>query len=285
MTNPTERARTSILVPIDLSSGGSTAFLHALALALAFKARLTVLHVGPEHHRDVPWARYPSVRGALAAWGRIPPDSSREAVAAATGIEVHKASMRDRDPAEGLVRYLRSRTVDLLVLGTKARPGWLQLFRHSEAQVIARETRLPTLFVQHARSGFVEPDTGTVRLRRVLLPFADEPKPDPAIQNCASLLAAAHAGEAEPATVTLLNLGSRPRWPETPEHAGVEWSREKADGDLVTSIVSAAERLDADLVVVPDEGPQGTWEAIWGSVTEQVVRGGGRPVLAIPVSI
>ncbi len=131
----------------------------------------------------------------------------------------------------------------------------------------------------------MEPDTGTVRLRRVLLPFADAPKPDPAIQNCTSLLAAAHAGEAEPATVTLLNLGSRPRWPETPEHAGVEWSREKADGDLVTSIVSAAERLDADLVVVPDEGPQGTWEAIWGSVTEQVVRGGGRPVLAIPVSI
>jgi nucleotide-binding universal stress UspA family protein len=284
MTSPPERGRPSILAPIELSSGGSTAFLHALALALAYKARLTVLHVGPEHHRDVPWSRYPSVRAALAGWGRIPPDSPREAVAPATDVEVHKASMRDRDPAEGLVRYLRSRTVDLLVLGTKARPGWVQLIRHSEAQLIARETRLPTLFVQQGQPGFVDPDTGAVRLRRVLLPFADEPAPDPAIQKCASLLAASRDGDAAPATVTLLHLGARSRWPQVPELAGVEWSQERAEGDFVASILATAERVAADLVVVPDEGPQGTWEGIWGSVTERVVRRAGCPVLAIPVS-
>jgi nucleotide-binding universal stress UspA family protein len=284
MTTSQERGRPSILAPIDLSAGGSTAFLHALALALAQQARLTVLHVGPEHHRDVPWARYPSVRAALAAWGRLPADSPREAVAAATGIEVHKASMRDRDPAEGLVRYLRSRSADLLVLGTRARPGWRQLIRHSEAQLIARETRLPTLFVQNDRPGFLTADTGAIRLRRVLLPFADEPSPEPAIQKCAGLLAAARGGDSEPSTVTLLHLGARSRWPQVPDLAGVEWSRERVEGDFVPAILAAAERLDADLVVIPDEGPQGTWEGIWGSVAERVVRRCGRPVLAIPVS-
>ncbi len=267
MTSQPERGRPSILAPIDLSPGSSTAFLQALALALAYRASLTVLHVGPEHHRDVPWSRYPSVRAALAGWGRIPPDSPREAVAPATGVEVHKASMRDRDPAEGLVRYLRSRTVDLLVLGTKARPGWVQLIRHSEAQLIARETHLPTLFVQQGQPGFVDPDTGAVRLRRVLLPFADEPAPEPAIQKCASLLAASRGGDAAPVTVTLLHLGARSRWPQVPELAGVEWSQERAEGDFVA-----------------DEGPQGTWEGIWGSVTERVVRRAGCPVLAVPVS-
>jgi nucleotide-binding universal stress UspA family protein len=284
MTTAPARDRPSILAPIDLSSESSTAFQHALALALAYEARLTILHVGPEHHRDVPWSRYPSVRAALAAWGRIPPDSPREAVARATGIEVHKASMRDRDPAEGLVRYLRSRAVDLLVLGTKARAGWLQLIHHSEAQVIARETRLPSLFVQHDRPGFVIPETGALRLRQVVLPFADEPSPDPAIQRCASLLAVARGADAEPATVSLLHLGARSRWPQVPELPGVEWSREKAEGNFAPSILAAAERLEADLLVIPDEGPQGTWEGIWGSVTEQVVRRCGRPVLAIPVS-
>jgi universal stress protein A len=52
-------------------------------------------------------------------------------------------------------------------------------------------------------------------------------------------------------------------------------------GDPASSIVSVAEELQADLIVMPTHGRQGIAHVILGSVAERVVREAKRPVLTI----
>ncbi len=54
----------------DFSEASAEAFFHALALALAYKHRLYLLHVkDPEREDD--WSSFPHVREALARWGLV----------------------------------------------------------------------------------------------------------------------------------------------------------------------------------------------------------------------
>jgi nucleotide-binding universal stress UspA family protein len=59
--------------PTDFSEASAEAFAHALALALANKQRLHLLHVKrPED--EASWSSFPHVREALARWGIMAPN-------------------------------------------------------------------------------------------------------------------------------------------------------------------------------------------------------------------
>ena len=65
---------------------------------------------------------------------------------------------------------------------------------------------------------------------------------------------------------------------------GEQWKfvRLHREGDPVDEIVSAADGVRADLIVMPTEGRHGVFAALRGSTTERVLRRVRCPLLAVP---
>ena len=53
-------------------------------------------------------------------------------------------------------------------------------------------------------------------------------------------------------------------------------------GDVVSTILQAADEQQADLIAMPTAGHQGFLDALRGSTTERVLRHAPCPVLAVP---
>jgi nucleotide-binding universal stress UspA family protein len=264
--------------PTDLSRASEVAFAHALRLALAARATLTIFHVaGPEE--NVPWSEFPSVRGMLEGWGLLPPGSPKDAVPA-LGIEVEKIAAHDEDVVQASLSYLAGFPAQLVVLATHGLEGLPRWFARAVAEPLARATQASTLFVPHGARGFVAPDDGRVSLAQVVVPVDKAPRPQAAV-NIADGVAAAL--EAEP-DLHLLHVGSPDDAPalRIPRSSRARWNRVERTGDVVEEIATLANGLPADLVVMATAGRNGFLDALRGSTTERVLRRLACPLLAIP---
>ncbi|MSO84086.1 MAG: universal stress protein [Acidobacteria bacterium] len=129
--------------------------------------------------------------------------------------------------------------------------------------------------------GFVDVNTGEVRLRRILLPIDQHPHPPQALAMLPALVGAFHEG---PVDVELLHVGTAATMPRVhpPKVEGWTWATTLVEGDVVEGILRAAAAGPADLVVLTTEGRRGFLDALRGTTTERVVRGARCPVLALP---
>ncbi|HVP29766.1 MAG TPA: universal stress protein [Myxococcota bacterium] len=264
--------------PTDFSRGSELAFAHALRVALAAKAALTLFHVEPERDRE-PWHEFPGVRTMLARWKLIPPGSPPAAVPA-LGIDVEKIGAHGHDPVSACLAFLEAHPADLVVLSTHGRDGVPRWLHRPVAEPLARESRAATLFVPHGSSGFVSEEDGGVALGRLLIPVDHAPPAEGAVEFVAALCAALGV---EPA-VTLLHVGDPDDAPAVrlpDDRRG--WSRLEVEGrDALEEIVRVADMLPADLIAMATTGHEGFLDALRGSTTERVLRRAGRPLLAVP---
>ncbi|HET6518650.1 MAG TPA: universal stress protein [Geminicoccaceae bacterium] len=275
----------AVLHPTDFSAASDLAFAHALRIALAARAQFDILHVEPADPRDVDWTGFPGVRATLAEWGLLAADSPPEAVAERLGVRIRKVDLVDRDPVRGIVRFAEEHPVDLIVLATHGREGLPRWLHGSVAEPVVRRTHAPTLLLPHGARGFVEPETGRVRLSRMLVPIDHEPRPGRAVER-AWRLARTLGAAAEGLRLTLLHVGdaaAAPRVHPPAEATGHVETLARHGDDVVGAIVDAAAELDADLVVMATRGHRGLLDTLRGSTTEQVLRRVSRPVLAVPV--
>jgi nucleotide-binding universal stress UspA family protein len=67
------------------------------------------------------------------------------------------------------------------------------------------------------------------------------------------------------------------------DEAGIEYDVEESSGDPADAIVSTADELDADLIVVGGRKRSPAGKALFGSVTQSVILGANRPVMATGV--
>lgn len=261
----------SIAHPTDLSAQGMTAFEHALGLALANHCRLDVLHVSrPGEPSD--WNAFPRVREVLRRWGLIGADAPVEAITDATGVEVRKAGIQDHDPAGGLLRYLGEHRSQLLVMASHGRAGLDRLLNSSVSAELAQSSLVPTLILGPSSRPFVDPQTGRIDIRRILVPVDHDPDPGEAAFRLEDL------AERLGVTLDFVHVGgTAPRL----------WDRERSqravrllDGPVVETLLAEAD--GAGLVAMPMVGPRGFLDAVRGSTTEQLVRRAACPVLAIP---
>lgn len=269
----------TILHPSDFSAGSDVAFGHALKGALVAKARLVLLHVEAGEDRTE-WEDFPGVRDTLERWGLIPPGSDRGAVPA-LGIEVGKVLGHGPSPEKSILGYLERHPVDLIVLAVHQHPGAAHWLHRSVAEPVARESGAMTLFVPHGVPGFVARDTGAVSLKNILIPIAATPRPQPALAGAARL---ARRLNCPAGTFTLLHVGESGSTPavQTPEVAGWTWRNETRQGDVIETILRAAEETSADLIVMATDGRNGFLDALRGSHSERLIRRAKCPLLAIP---
>lgn len=272
-----------IFHPTDFSPASEVAFIHALKLALASRGELTIFHFARSAEADGNVHEPPQVRETLAQWGLIPPHSPRDAVGA-LGLRVRKVDVGGHDPTAAILDYLGDHPADLMVLATQQRGGVARWLYREVASPLAQRSALIAVFVPAGVEGFVDFNTGHVRLQRILVPVDQHPHPQPAIEMLPAIVGAFHAGVL---MVELLHVGTAATMPRVhlPEADGWTWTKRLVQGDVVDEILRTAAAESADLLVLTTQGRRGFLDALRGSTTERVVRGARCPVLAVPTVV
>jgi nucleotide-binding universal stress UspA family protein len=270
--------RPLIVHPTDLSPTSEAAYYHALKLGLAAHANLSLVHFHDYATERAPsLATFPHVRDTLVRWGLLQRGAPQRAVSDTLGLYLSKGEFQAVDPENGLAKLLHDQNAEFMVLGTRGLRGLQRLFDRSFSEELARDARLPTLFVPEGVTGFVDPGSGRVRLENVLIPVAEEPNPKAAIAVAVRLCKLLD----QKARLHLLHVGDG------------QLSQSKAAGDLlfeqvvrqgpvVETIVEVADEIGADVIVMATAGHKSFLDALRGSTTEEVLRKAGRPLLAVP---
>ncbi len=291
-----------VLCPTDLSEAALPPLTYAAALARWYEARLTVLHVLP------PPAPLPaSMAGFNVAFDVMPPpprDVLREALQAAAaraGAETPHLALEivDGDPATAIVDQAVAQRADIVVLGTHGRSGFERFMIGSIAEKVLRKAPCPVLTVPphmpaasasdvHVRHVLCAVDFSEASLQAFGFALA-------LARQARASLTAVHAiewlVEDEPPTHVRFNV------PEYRAHR-IDEARQRLQalidsevkgavpatalvpvGRAHREILEAADDAGADLIVMGMQGRGGLGAALFGSTTQQVVRGATCPVL------
>jgi len=268
----------SIFHPSDFSEASEIAFVHALKIALAAHARLSMLHVTEGSH--VEWQDFPGVRDTLERWNLLPKGSPRSAVQQ-LGIDVCKVIASSKNPVKACLSYLEKHRVDLIVLAIHQREGRMRWLEKPIGEPIAQGAGQITLFLPHGVEGFVSRENGSVSLRNILIPVASKPRPQPAVEATARLI---RNLQLSPGTVTLLHVGpaSEMTFVKPPENTEWTWKRVSLGGNPADTILQTAANLPADLIVMTTDGPEGFLDGLRGTTSERVLRKAQSAVAILP---
>ncbi len=270
------RIAPKILIPTDFSPDSERAFYHALAFAVARQARLTILHTGSESRDSVPWERFPGVRETLTAWGLLPPDAPRTAVAETLNLDVSKIAVRDDDPRQGITEHLRKNPTDLLIMATQGRAGLVRLRRSSVAETVTYQTNSHALLLPDDNPGFVDPQSGNAELQRVLLALTPGRDPRSAIAYLQPWLPAFGGDQAD---VKVLHEGSGHHF-VLPQNG--RWQLTQRESDSLDAVIDAAEAFKPGLIVISGEGRQSLKARLKGSQTDRLLKALKIPLLSLP---
>jgi len=148
-----------------------------------------------------------------------------------------------------------------------------------QSEEVLRRARVPTLLIGPHSRGFVDAQSGKIRLRRILLPVAPEPEPSPAwtLNMLSSLLSPLGvSGD----SFELIHVAGE--MPDIMDEAGKTWKVEHLKGPIVETIVRVAKERAFDLIAMATAGNHGFLDGLRGSTTSQVVADAPCPVLALP---
>lgn len=269
-----------IFHPSDFSEASHVAFGHALKLAVAAKASLTILHTGNTRLSET-WAEFPRVRQTLENWKLLPPGSGREDLST-LGLDVEKVVLPYPEPARSIINYLQRHPHDLIVLATHQHDGLERWIHGPVAEPVARHSAECTLFLPEGTNGFISLADGSTNLTNILIPVDVVPDPQVSID---AAVAVAEALGCDEVVCTLFHAGREDRFPPclTPGVASLEWRKVARPGIVEQEILNAAETCHADLIIMSTLGHHGFLDALRGSTTERIVRNSKCPVLAVPV--
>jgi nucleotide-binding universal stress UspA family protein len=269
----------SVLHPTDFSEASLVAFSHALRVAMLAKSKFTLLHVAKD--RPSQWSDFPGIRETLERWGTLPKGSPRSAVGE-LGIEASKVVATQEEPVDAVMRYLQEHPADLIVLATSQRDGRVRWLGKSVAEPVARKAGEMTLLIPGDVAGFVSSRDGSVSLSKILIPIAQTPNPQAAVNTAALMVEKLNIPQG---AFILMHVGTANTMPACryPEIPGWTWDKELRSGEVISSIVNAAKDHKVDLIVMATDGRNGFLDGIRGSHSERVLRHGAAPLLTVPI--
>lgn len=283
MPDSSQQITPRIIVTTDFSLESERAFYHALAIAVARQARLTVLHTGSESRDAVPWQKFPGVRETLAGWGLLPADAPRATVAEMLNVVVAKMSVRDDDPRQGITDYLRKHPTDLLVMATEGRTGLARMLNPSVADTVSYLTNSHTLMLPRHGRNFVDASTGRAQLKRVLCALDNDHDPRPAVAYLRQWLPA-FGGDAD-MQILWLQTGQPDAVQDIllPQSPGQTWRQERRAGEPTKTIIDSAREFAADLVVLNTRSPLSPMARMRGNRNDRILRELNIPLLSVPI--
>ena len=269
----------SVLHPTDFSESSLVAFHHALKAALVAKSKLTLLHVSTDGTSE--WSNFPGVRETLERWGELPKGSPKAAVGK-LGIDARKVLADKGEPVEVVIHFLEKNPADLIVLATSQREGRIPWLGKSVSAPVTRKAGEMTLLIPGDIEGFVSAADGSVNLKKVLIPIASTPRPEPALKAAARFVRKLNCAEG---TFMVLHVGTSNTMPalKFPEVPGWTWEKELRSGEVIDGVVRTAKEFKADLIALATDGRNGFLDGLRGSHSERIIRYGVAPLLTIPV--
>ena len=291
-----------IVCPVDFSDSSIRAVVHAAALARWYDSTLTVLHVSPTFEPM-------QVRGDLGDPVRVVTPMPREQVLEEMSRFFDLAAVSPQasvvaeagDPQTVIVDHALSNNADLIVMGTHGRRGFRRLLLGSVTEHVLREAPCPVLTVPpRAPTSTSE----AVTFKHILCPIDFSPSSLQALgfaldlsRQADGVVALLHViewlAEEEPRSITHFDS------PEYRRHMAADakerlrllvaeesptWSAIEplvVFGRTYREILRAEETQHADLIVMGAQGRGGVGLALFGSTTQQVVRGAACPVLTV----
>ncbi|MEZ5842242.1 MAG: universal stress protein [Hyphomicrobiaceae bacterium] len=263
----------------DFSPASHAAFHHALALALAARAALDIIHVAAPGDEQS-WESFPQVRQTLTAWGRVPAGATPADVEPMTGVLITKVEIARNDALAGLARHFARHRPDLIVAATHAREGIDRMLHGSMSEDLIARTRVPAFLIGPRAASVVDPATGMLAVTDVVLPLAESPPPEAVIDHMEEVLAPLGLAASR---LHILTVGCD--MPDLLDRHGRRWPVSRRDGPVVETIVAEAQQAGAGLIAMPTAGRHGLMDAMRGSTTSQVLASSPVPVLALPVLV
>ncbi len=272
-----------ILVPLDGSKNSERALPHALRLAELHEASLRVVHVADEGE-----VRDSSLTEASDVFANYVGDLMGDAASAIA----YDSELLLGTPAEMIVNAAAE--ARFIALASHGRSGFHATFVGSVADKVVRASRAPVLFVPSVG------DPTRTRYQRIVVAVDGSPEAEGGLAAARDL--AARSGGA----ITLVQAYSVPPAVgfefgaasysanvfETLEEASRSYLGQLAqDGETTITVQSsasnaisvAAERTDADLVVMTSHGKGLATRVALGSTTDRVMHSLHRSLLIVPV--
>jgi len=292
-----------ILVPLDGSTLAESVLPAAAAVAKAFGARVKLLHIIEERPPDMIHGE-PHLTDGDRAQAYLD-EVARRPLFQGQAVEVYVHPTKQGDVAESIVDHAQEFGADLVVLSTHGKGGLRGfLFGRIALRALQRGTT-PVLLMNPTSSGVVPPFV----CRTILVPLDGTAAHEPALGVASKLgqawQAALHleivvhtvgtlsgheaaTGVLMPsATRALLDLAERgaeeylERVAQTLKAEGLSTTSHVSRGEPAACLVEAADRVNADLVVMASHA-KGAMEAFWsGSLTPKVVEKLRRPILLV----
>jgi len=250
---------------------------HAVAIVAAMGGRLYSVHATDVLDSTV---EIPATSDLVRSWVHARGTSPERVYA----VEHERLVKRDADdPNAVLLQTIAELQPDLVVAGTHSRRGMDLALMGSTAQALAREAGVPVLLLPVGHAGFVDPETGALRLRKILVPMGDPTAAQAAIDGAVRLaeLTGEHKGD-----LVLVHVGDEAEAPGVMLHGGLGWGRRwvRASGSVVHEVIDLAEAEHADLVVMASRGHDSLLDSLIGSHTDRVLRRAPCAVLTVPVA-
>lgn len=264
-----------IWLATDLSDEVLEPWAHALRICATSGVDLRVLHV--HKGESPPWEQLPTLRLLLTQWGFLSEDAGLDDFRA-LGFKVRLEALDASNPRGLLGAMVEVHAPDLLVLGSHRPVGLERLLDGSISEELARRAPRSALIIPDRAQNFVEPISGNVRLRKILIP-AGEKGAQRAVDAAAELVAALDAG---PVEVVFVHVGPYGTIPQLTIPEGKGWTsrtQQFSDGQVVARVLETAASENVDLIAMATHGRDSWSDALWGSRTERVLRKSPVPVL------
>lgn len=292
-----------VLYPTDLSESSRPALAYAAAVSRRDGARLTVLHAAPPFEPLL----VPSAEAGSARPVALPTiDDLRDAVRtfagdALAGLDVD-VCVEAGDPSPVIVDHAVAKAADLLVMGTHGRSGFDRLLAGSVTEKVLRRAPCPVLTIPpHAAA---VPTSGTLFAHILCaVDFSDASEQALGLalelgRDAGGALTVATVLEwlAEEAPLTYPEFDITPYRAHLADDAAVRLrdlvqaagapaagpiEQVVALGRAHREILRLATEKGSDLIVMGAQGRGGIGLALFGSTTQQVVRGAPCPVLVV----
>jgi nucleotide-binding universal stress UspA family protein len=294
---------TRILCPVDFSDASRHAVDHAVAVAQWYEAPIVGLHVFNPVYAPVGGIGLPQDGGTVFA---SPGASSRlraqldEVFAPAVAAGVHvETVVEEGSPAEQIIQGVGRHRADLIVMGTHGVSGFERLLLGSVTEKVVRKASGPVLTVPPRAHA-----TSRLPFRRILCPIDFSPPSAAALGRALSIAQEAEAEllllhvlewpvGREPAVVPGFNVAEYHIYRQ--KEAEVElakmippsvrdWctpSTHLVHGKPYEQILGLAGDHAVDLIVIGVHGRGAFDVALFGSTTNQVIRGARCPVLTV----
>ena len=280
----------NILLPTDGTALAEYAFTQASFFAGRHAARLHVLHVEIAHGDRVGTlvTEYSADSGAFRT-------KLHEAAAESIGVEIVQADLAAPSAEDGILDYAKAHDIDLIVMATRGRRGVDHVLMGSTAEAVVRRAPCPVLTVRPTA------EHSGVEIERIVVPvdFSEH-----------AWLATAHAKELAQlfnATVHLVHamevlppVGFADFPPVVPDESMQSDARKALEdlyeesegpsgpveyhveiGHPAIEVLTAAKRIDADLMIISTHGRTGLKRMLMGSVAERMVQKAPCPVFVV----